>query len=329
MKPTLLALAAVFTSSLATAGDHWVADYDEAVQLAKQQGKHLFVDFTGSDWCGWCIRLHDEVFDHDEFLTPMIKDYILVSLDFPNSEAVKAKVPNPVRNAALAQMHAISGYPTVLLMTPDGLVYGRTGYEPGGPEVYVKHVNELRTKGLAALKAVTDSLDAFEKAEGEARAKALIAILNLLEKEGGDSAFAGSLAAPLKANWKSLTAKDQARAIDLLNTVGQADLATLAGAKALDPKNRSGLYARSVLTYMEGVTEETAIVPALVHLDTLVETAASIDAGTAESLYLLGTYWNSEFAKDPARAKHYAAKGLEVTTEPRYKAFFQETLDKK
>jgi len=329
MKSTLLALAAVLTSSLATAGDHWVADYDEAVQLAKKQGKHLFVDFTGSDWCGWCIRLHEEVFDHDEFLTPMNKNYILVSLDFPNSEEIKAKVPNPQRNAALAQMHAVAGYPTVLLMTPDGQVYGRTGYEPGGAEVYVKHVNELRAKGMAALKAVTDSLDAFEKAEGEARTKALIAILNLLEKEGGDSAFAGSLAAPIKANWKSLTAKDQAKAIGLLNDVGQADQGTLEGAKLLDPKNESGLYARSVLAYMEGIMEEAAIVPALVHLDALVETAASIDVGTAESLYLLGTYWNSEFAKNPERAKHYAAKGLEVTTEPRYKAFFQETLNKK
>ena len=329
MKSTLLALAAVLTSSLAPAGDHWVADYDEAVQLAKKQGKHLFVDFTGSDWCGWCIRLHDEVFDHDEFLTPMNKDYILVSLDFPNSEEIKAKVPNPQRNAALAQMHAVAGYPTVLLMTPDGLVYGRTGYQEGGPDAYVKHVTELRTKGMAALKAVTDSLDAFEKAEGEARTKALIAILNLLEKEGGDSAFAGSLAAPIKANWKSLMAKDQAKAIGLLNDVGQADLGTLAGAKLLDPKNESGLYARSVLAYMEGIMEEAAIVPALVHLDALVETAASIDVGTAESLYLLGTYWNSEFAKNPERAKHYAAKGLEVTTEPRYTAFFQETLDKK
>ncbi|MDP6739203.1 MAG: thioredoxin family protein [Planctomycetota bacterium] len=329
MKPTLFALAALLTSSLATSGDHWVADYDEAVQLAKKQGKHLFVDFTGSDWCGWCIRLHKEVFDHDEFLTPMNKDYILVSLDFPNSEEVKAKVPNPVRNAALAQMHAVAGYPTVLLMTADGLVYGRTGYQAGGPEGYVKHVNELRTKGMAALKAVTDSLDAFEKAEGEARIKALTAILNLLEKEGGDSAFAGSLAAPIKANWKSLPVKDQAKAIDLLNTVGQADKGTLEGAKVLDPKNESGLYARSVLAFMEGVMEEAAIVPALAHLDALVEAAASIDVGTAESLYLLGTYWNSEFAKNPERAKHYAAKGLEVTTEPRYKAFFQETLDKK
>jgi thioredoxin-related protein len=329
MKSTLLALAAVLTSSLATAGDHWVADYDEAVQLAKKQGKHLFVDFTGSDWCGWCIRLHEEVFDHDEFLTPMNKDYILVSLDFPNSEEIKAKVPNPQRNAALAQMHAVAGYPTVLLMTADGQVYGRTGYEPGGAEVYVKHVNELRTKGMAALKAVTDSLDALEQAEGEARTEALIAILNLLEKEGGDSAFAGSLAAPIKANWKSLTDKDQARAIGLLNDVGQADQGTLEGAKILDPKNESGLYARSVLAYMEGIMEEAAIVPALVHLDALVETAASIDVGTAESLYLLGTYWNSEFAKNPERAKHYAAKGLEVTTEPRYKAFFQETLNKK
>jgi len=76
-------------------------------------------------------------------------------------------------------------------------------------------------------------------------------------------------------------------------------------------------------------TEEAAIVPALAQLDELVAAAAGIEAGTAEGLYLLGTYWNVEFAKNPERARHYAALGLKVTTERRYRAFFQETLDRK
>ena len=50
MKPTLFALATLLTSSLATGGDHWVADYDEAVQLAKKQGKHLFVYRLVDEW---------------------------------------------------------------------------------------------------------------------------------------------------------------------------------------------------------------------------------------------------------------------------------------
>ena len=111
--------------------------------------------------------------------------------------------------------------------------------------------------------------------------------------------------------------------------MGQADLSTLAGARSLDPTNKSGLYARSLLGYMEGVTEEAAIVPALAQLDELVAAAAGIEAGTAEGLYLLGTYWNVEFAKNPERARRYATLGLKVTTERRYRAFFQETLDRK
>jgi thioredoxin-related protein len=89
--------------SLAVAGDKdvWIADYDKAVEAAKAQKKDLFVDFTGSDWCGWCKRLDAEVFSKPEFLDPIQKEYILVSLDFPNAEAIKKKVPNPARNAEL------------------------------------------------------------------------------------------------------------------------------------------------------------------------------------------------------------------------------------
>ena len=59
----MIALAPTVTVS---AEADWIADYDEAVKIAKAEGKDLLVDFTGSDWCGWCIKLHDEVFSFEE-----------------------------------------------------------------------------------------------------------------------------------------------------------------------------------------------------------------------------------------------------------------------
>ena len=66
-----LAVAALLSSPAIADDTDWIGDFDKAVALAKETGKDLFVDFTGSDWCGWCIRLHDEVFVHSEFLEPV------------------------------------------------------------------------------------------------------------------------------------------------------------------------------------------------------------------------------------------------------------------
>lgn len=137
---TLLALGAM---SPVGDGATWYADYDEAVKVAEAEGKDLLVDFTGSDWCGWCIRLHNEVFQHETFWKAAQEDFVLVALDFPRSEEARAKVPNPGRNNELKTLHGIRGFPTVLLMTPEGDVYGRTGYQRGGAEPYVKHLHEL------------------------------------------------------------------------------------------------------------------------------------------------------------------------------------------
>src|SRR6185295_16165266 len=112
--------------------ERFIADFDKAAALAKKEHKDLLVDFTGSDWCGWCIKLHKEVFDFDSFLDGAEESFVLVALDYPNGDEAKAKVPNPARNDELRKKYAIAGYPTVLLMTPDGEVFAKTGYAPGG-----------------------------------------------------------------------------------------------------------------------------------------------------------------------------------------------------
>lgn len=45
----------------------WHTNVKEAIDLAKKEDKPLFLFFTGSDWCGWCIRLQKEVFKTPEF----------------------------------------------------------------------------------------------------------------------------------------------------------------------------------------------------------------------------------------------------------------------
>ena len=130
LAPALLLLSAA--APTVQASDEWIPDFDKALELAKAQKKDLLVDFTGSDWCGWCTRLDKEVFGLPEFTTVAEKSFVLVALDYPSKEENKAKVPNPTRNEELRKKHDVRGFPTVLLMNVDGEVFASTGYQAGG-----------------------------------------------------------------------------------------------------------------------------------------------------------------------------------------------------
>ena len=86
---TLITLgAAVACVSSALAGEEgWTSDFEAAKKQAAEENKSLLIDFTGSDWCGWCIRLQEEVFSKDEFKKGVAEDYVLVEIDFPQNEA--------------------------------------------------------------------------------------------------------------------------------------------------------------------------------------------------------------------------------------------------
>ncbi|MDP7246662.1 MAG: redoxin domain-containing protein [Planctomycetota bacterium] len=159
--PLLFLLSSV--SRISAQEAQWIPDFDQAVLLAEKQNKDLLVDFTGSDWCGWCTKLHEEVFQHEAFWRPILNDFILVALDYPRKDPAKAAVPNPKRNQELKAQYGIRGFPTLLLMTASGEVYGQTGYRKGGPELYVEHIRELqksRPKTVSKSKPVPVSASA-------------------------------------------------------------------------------------------------------------------------------------------------------------------------
>ncbi|MES2980804.1 MAG: thioredoxin family protein [Verrucomicrobiota bacterium] len=170
-------LAVIFSVGNAQAGgEGWISDFEAAKKQAVDGKKSLLIDFTGSDWCGWCIKLNKEVFVHDAFKNGVKDKFVLVELDFPKD---KSKITEAVsaQNETLKTKYGVEGFPTILLTDEQGKPFAKTGYQPGGPEAYVKHLDEL-----LALREKRDAAFAeADKAEGVAKAKSLIAAIQSMD----------------------------------------------------------------------------------------------------------------------------------------------------
>lgn len=320
MLHTLLALraaaAALALSALASAGGaQWYADFDVAQKEAQKSGKDLFVDFTGSDWCGWCIRLHKEVFDHEAFDKGVNDDFVLVSLDFPNKRELKDKVPNPQRNAELQRLHGVAAFPTILLMTAKGEVYGRTGYQKGGPEAYVAHLGELRKAGRKVLADIAARVAAFEAASADAKGAAWDELATLAEGFDSESPFVARLVAPLEAAFLLDPANQQGRKLRAAKTLlalGQNADATLAVARELDPKNAHGLLELTVAAKFNHVQDDDGVRAALAALTEFEAVAKFKNTDLGVSLCGTAAKWLSEYLGDNESAKTWAKKALDL-----------------
>ena len=322
LHPFKALLPAVAALSLATPafaeGATWFADYDAAAKEASKTGKDLLVDFTGSDWCVWCKRLHAEVFEFEAFQKGVENDFILVALDFPNSDEAKAQVPNPDRNRELQEQHAIVGFPTILLMTSEGEVYGRTGYQEGGPEKYVAHLGELRTNGKRELAQVKHLVTAFDQADGDAKIAAWDELAGFAEGLDADSAFARRLAVPLKAAFTVDPRNEQGRklrAVKALFRLGEADEDVLAMATELDPANENGLLEQALDARFAGVRDDATARAAIAALTDFDAKARFQDSQLAMRMYANVAMWLAGPLEDPEAAKPWAKKALELKPE--------------
>jgi len=175
MKPlALLTSLTLLTSSLSfAASESWMHDFEAAKKKALAEKKDLLVDFTGSDWCHWCIKLDEEVFQHDSFEKGASDQYVLVEIDFPKDQS-KQSAETIAQNKKLQDLYSIQGFPSILLLDPQGRPYAQTGYQPGGPEAYLSHLAELQKQKEARDEALAKA----SEAKGVEKAKALIAVLN-------------------------------------------------------------------------------------------------------------------------------------------------------
>ena len=126
----------------------WETNLEKASQVAMKTKKPLLLFFTGSDWCGWCIRLQNEVLKTPEFAAWAKQNVVLVELDFPRRTPQLPEIQK--QNMELQQIFEVRGYPTIWISNPtkvDGKIYwdklGNTGYVAGGPSKWLEGANQI------------------------------------------------------------------------------------------------------------------------------------------------------------------------------------------
>ncbi len=114
----------------------WMTSYKEALDKAKAEKKPILADFTGSDWCGWCIKLKNEVFATDEFKKWATENVVLLEIDFPRRKPQNEELKK--QNQELQRKFGIRGYPTIIFIDAEEKVLGKSGYLPGGPKNWIE-----------------------------------------------------------------------------------------------------------------------------------------------------------------------------------------------
>jgi len=129
--PAKIALAA-------SPGDaFWLTNYEQALAQAAKEKKSVLIDFTGSDWCPYCIQMDKEVLDQPEFIEFAKNNLVLLKLDFPRRK--KLPPQEKEQNHKLGEQFEVEGYPTYILVDPTGKELKRqVGYLEGGPKTFIK-----------------------------------------------------------------------------------------------------------------------------------------------------------------------------------------------
>ena len=136
-----LAVLALSTP-IACAKTGWSEDYTKSLAKAKAEKKLVLVDFTGSDWCEWCIKLDKEVFSTPEFKTYAKDKLVLVEADFPMGKPQNDKIKE--QNEKLQEKFSVEGFPTVVVLDSKGKKVGQLGYMEGGPKAFIAALEKLK-----------------------------------------------------------------------------------------------------------------------------------------------------------------------------------------
>jgi len=150
MKTIFTAAFFLLFSTLSFAQDlTWYTDMEKAISISQKEKKPIMLFFTGSDWCGWCIRLQKEVFTQKEFIDWAKANVVLVELDFPRAKAQSDAIKS--QNNQLQQQFGVQGYPTCWFVNPEKTKEGKynltqlgsQGYMAGGPTNWINSAKNI------------------------------------------------------------------------------------------------------------------------------------------------------------------------------------------
>ena len=123
----------------------WETDFTRAKQLAREEHKFILLSFSGSDWCGPCIRLHKEVFENDAFSQYAKEHLVLLNADFPRLKKNQLSKEQQKKNDQLADVYNKEGvFPRTLLLDSTGNILKTwDGYAGLSPEDFTNQVKTI------------------------------------------------------------------------------------------------------------------------------------------------------------------------------------------
>lgn len=138
----LLTIALLTLLNLARAdASEWLTDLNKAKAQARTERKAVLVNFSGSDWCGWCMKMRRDVFLKPAFTNYAASNLVLVEIDFPKRKPLPPEVQKA--NQQLAQQFEVQAFPTLVLLGADGNRLGNVNYANGGPRTFIAEVEKL------------------------------------------------------------------------------------------------------------------------------------------------------------------------------------------
>jgi thioredoxin-related protein len=258
-----VALCLAFASSAVAAEEGWTVDFAAAKAAAAKDGKDLFLEFTGSDWCPPCKMLKAKIFDTDAFKADAPKGFILVKLDYPRDKSHQTE-GEIAQNKELQKHYEIAGFPTVILADATGRPYAKTVGFPGvGIDEYMKKLAELRKVRETRDAALAEAAKATGAEQAKALDKALAPIdsdlLATVYKPEVDKIIAADAdgKAGLKAKYEALLMlpvigkaleQVQQEGGDLADQIKKID-ALIAKFKATGPALQEANFAKAIITY--------------------------------------------------------------------------------
>ncbi|MEY2544124.1 MAG: hypothetical protein QOE81_1585 [Verrucomicrobiota bacterium] len=134
---------ALFSASCARADEAWTSDYKKAQQEAKASHKLLLIDFTGSDWCGFCFQFDRAILSQPQFKDYATKNLVLMEVDFPVRKA--QTVETRKQNLELKQRYQVEGFPTLIVLNGEGkTVWRYDGLYQGGLTAFLAELDKVR-----------------------------------------------------------------------------------------------------------------------------------------------------------------------------------------
>lgn len=139
-------LSIVLASLLSFNGQGWLTDLEKAKTEAQASHKQILLNFSGSDWCGPCIKLTREVFQNKTFSDYAATKLVLVNADFPRQKKNKLDKNQTEMNEAMADQYNKAGtFPLTLLLDENGKVLKKWEGNPGlSPEQFVSQLQAVK-----------------------------------------------------------------------------------------------------------------------------------------------------------------------------------------